>query len=281
MSHLILEERFNALLPHADADHKAASTLRRLARKLSSEEGYASLVRLGRDLARLEELEPSNQALSQDLRLALESVREWMQAEWVRRAAESTTDLLRFFEDRGWEGTPTDKGVRFGPIEVRASVEKDEAKLYHAGEQLQHRRLGLEPDSIYRAWVQVQDKLARQATPPDVLAELLVTAYQSGADEPGRTARRVRVPELHFQLFVGRQTAAVRADPRGGRIKEYPRYQFAWDLAGLLAEGEPFQTPAGSLHFSAATDSSARSRAKSVVVLVNGARRVLGGCWVE
>ena len=51
-----------------------------------------------------------------------------------------------------------------------------------------------------------------------------------------RPGGRIRLSDLHFQAFVLRQTAQVRQDPRRSRVKEYPRYQLAYDLSLLLAD---------------------------------------------
>lgn len=72
--------------------------------------------------------------------------------------------------------------------------------------------------------------------------------------------------DLHFQLFVRRQTAQVRQDPRRSRVKEYPRAQFAWDLATLLEDPSWLHDQAGEIVLHPASDSAARSRATSVLI---------------
>jgi hypothetical protein len=79
----------------------------------------------------------------------------------------------------------------------------------------------------------------------------------------------VRVSDLHFQLFVARQTAQVRQDPRKGKVKDYPRYQFAHDLSLLLErKGDDLTLSHESrrLTFHQASKSAAGSRANSLKV---------------
>ncbi len=78
---------------------------------------------------------------------------------------------------------------------------------------------------------------------------------------------RVRLPDVHFRAFVHRQTAAVRKDPRKGRVKPYPRYQFAWDLGLLLSQQEQVTTRGGRrIELIEASESASRGATTSLIV---------------
>ena len=81
-----------------------------------------------------------------------------------------------------------------------------------------------------------------------------------------RPGGRVRLSDLHFQAFVLRQTASVRQDPRRTRIKEYARYQLAWDLALLLSDPDAMRQDGRRLVLHEASATASRSRTTAVRV---------------
>lgn len=144
--------------------------------------------------------------------------------------------------------------------------------LAYAGEAVQS-RLPPSAERIYKAWTAPQSRLERDAAEPHALAADLRRAYNLVCRTKDiRAGQRVRLPDVHFQIFVERQTVQGRQDPRRSRIKDYPRHQFAWDLAALL--DAPDALTAEGLALQEATEAAARSRSQSALVLCSDGARV-------
>jgi len=163
-------------------------------------------------------------------------VKEWLDNEWGRRASTVGKDIRNWFEERG---TPLrrrgDLLYRF-PAAIRIDARNDRAEILHAGEVVKD-KVPLAPDRVFKEWEKARDLLERNATAPDSFADELRKAYGDHIRLRGwRPGRQVRLLDVHFRVFVGRQTAQVRQDPRRSRVKEYPRFQFAWDLGRMLED---------------------------------------------
>lgn len=271
-----LIERFQALLPAATAIKKSAATVQRLTKKLGTPEGYEALKTLQRDLDALADaaLDPSD--LLAQAKAAAADVATWLTGEWERRGADFAARLTEYFEDR--QVTLGGEGLELcaDPIQIRLLPQQDRAVLLFGGEVVKD-RVPLRASRIYDEWQRAQDRLAREGTPPETFADALVHAYDEVCLLRQKTsAVRLRLTDVHFQLFVHRQTAAVRQDPRRSRVKEYPRYQFAWDLSALLEYPEWLEHGGRTIEVFPASDSASRSRSASLMCRAGGADRLLG-----
>jgi hypothetical protein len=257
-----LEEGFAAVLSRAEALAADAAQLRKAARLLSRPEGYESLHRVRRLLDRLD----GSPALPEDLRASAEAagrpVRDWLAAEWARRAHGVAAETVEHFAGRGVAASVDGLVIGAPPLTLRIEAEKDRASVEYAGEAV----IGnapLVPQRLFAAWQAAQARLRRDEVPPELFGDALIAAYGRVAPRAGA---RVPLPDLHFDLFVGRQTAQVKSSPQAGKIKEYPRFQFAWDLARLIEAPAFLQRGERRIEIFEASPSAARSRTGSVLV---------------
>ena len=147
---------------------------------------------------------------------------------------------------------------------LKIDAARDRVDLLYAGEPLKT-RLPMAADRVFRVREAALHGLERRATPPDVLADSILEAYDSlTAGAGGRPGRGVPLPKVHFELFVDRQSAQSRATLTKASIKEYPRSQFAWDLAGLLANPHFLERDGRKLELVPASPSAASSRSASI-----------------
>lgn len=271
-----LKSEWQALLPRVTELARSASALKTVIRHLSDESGYEALLRLQRDLDKLEALDLADHGLLAEARAAAEPVAAWLSEEWSRRAVEVAEEIRAWFGAREVEVTGEAPVLRAGPLELRLQASRDRIDLYHAGEQVNTKAIPMTPARVFRAWRTALDRLERRSTLPMALSTQLAEAYEQTCKlkniSPGG---RARLPDVHFQLFVERQTSKVKQDPRAGRIKEYPRFQFAWDLSRLLDHDEVVLADGRRLVFHDASESAARSKSSSVVVEPRGGRRIL------
>lgn len=260
---------WQSLLPRVTELARTAGALRTITRHLSAEAGYEALSAIQRDLDRLDTLNLGEGSLLDEARAAAEPVRAWLADEWERRAAEVTGELRAWFADREVDLTGDGPELRAGALTLTVDAARDRVDLFHAGEPLNAKKIPLAPDRVFRAWRSALDALERRATPPLLLGPQLEQAYRQVCLlkdlAPGS---RTRLSDVHFQLFVLRQTSKVKQDPRKGRLKEYPRYQFAWDLGAALVGNA---VPGTGLVVLPASESAARSRSTSVIVERDGA----------
>ena len=271
-----LMERWQALAPRVNALAASAKVLSGATQRLARSEGYEALNKVQRDLSRIGELELDASGMVDAARSVAEQVSGWLDGEWQRRAEGVTRELRHWFADRGV--TLQGEGMELvgDPFTLSIRPADDRACLLFAGEVVKD-RLPLAPARIYDAWERERARMERDATGPERFADLLITA----TDDSCRLRQvpigaRQRLPDVHFQLFARRQTAQVRQDPRKGRVKEYPRYLFAWDLGELLAAPAWLQRQGRRLTVHAASESAARSRSSSVLVRRGGDFVALG-----
>lgn len=258
-----LETAWAQMVPAADRLAKAAATLKKVARALSRAEGYESLKKVEKALAQLEQADAVPPALAAQARAAAEPVREWLQAEWVTRAARFGDDLAAYFEDRGVPLKGAAPRLEAPPLSLRLDGAADRVDLLYAGEPLKE-KLPMAPDRVFREREAALTRLRRAQTDPGELADRLLDAYKA---VPKDKAGRARLPQLHFQLFIDGQTGPAKASLARNKIKEYPRVQFAWDLAQLLGAPHFLVRGARTLELVAASPSSAASRSTSVLVV--------------
>ncbi len=265
-----LAERFEELRPTADALARSAGLLRRITRRLAAPDGYEALKKVQKDLAALSGLELSPGSVVGDARTAAAAVEQWLSAEWERRASTFIAEMVEYLRQRDVDVEVRGNEVVALPLTIHIDAEQDRAALLYAGEAVVE-RLPLRAERIYDRWVKAQEQLERRGTPPESFADDLIAACADVRRlKEASSATRLRLSDVHFQLFVRRQTAQVRQDPRKGRVKEYPRYQFAWDLAALMQACEWLDRGSrGRLEIRDATESAARSRTASVHCVVD------------
>lgn len=261
-----LRENWLRLKPRIELVAKEAAVLRRATKRLATEEGYEALRKLQKDIAVLESLTLDTDGLLDDIRQALVPVHGWLDAEWTRRGGQFAEELHSFFSDREVELTGVPPVLAAGQLTIEFDTRQDQARILYAREIVRD-RIPLSPGRIFREWQNACQSLERGLTSADDFFAAVAVAYdevcRSKDLKPGS---RVRLPDVHFQLFVGRQTAQVKQDPRKGRLKEYPRFQFAYDLANLL------QSPGGmvrgkrALMLHIAARSAAESRSASILL---------------
>lgn len=261
-----LESAWRELQPAADRLAKEAKALRRIAAALALPSGYDSLKAVGKALAAVESLEAVPGELAERARLAARPVQDWLDAQWDVRADRFADAVREHFEARAVPLAGEPPALRAAPVELRVDAAKDRVDLYYAGEPVKQ-AVPMAPDRVFAGREAALLSLRRGATAPDALAAGLIEAYgvlrQRGE---GKRGGRVSLPEVHLQLFVERQTAQSRTTLTRGRIKEYPRAQFAWDLAGLLDAPHFLKRDGRTIELLAPTPSAAGSRAASVLV---------------
>lgn len=264
------KEIFQAALELA----KQAGQLKSLAKKLSAREGYDSLKKLSKALEKLHSVELPDEHLMAQTRKATSSVNNWLEAEWDRRAQQFSNELLDYFRERDTEAKLDEVTVLVHPFTLKVEAAADRVVLSYLDEEMFKTSLSCE--KVFKQWQKSRDLLEKNVTPPEAFLELLERAYDEMLRVQGKSqGARFRLSDLHFRLFVLRQTAQVRQDPRKGNVKEYPRYQFAYDLGLLLeqqAEGFKISSDGKTFIFHQASKKAASSRSSSVQVEIgNGA----------
>lgn len=265
-----LREKWLKLKPQVDFVAKEGATLRRVTKRLASEDGYEALKKLQKEISVVEAITLESGGLVDSIREALVPVRSWLDREWTRRSTQFAEELHEFFSGREvtLEGVPPVFDA--GPVAIEFDTRQDNAQVLYAGEVVRN-RIPLAPLRIFREWQRACQQLERAQTPPDAFFAAVLDAYEEVCSAKGmKPGARVRLPDIHFQLFVGRQTAQVRQDPRKGRLKEYPRYQFAYDLAGLLASPGGLVRGDQALTLHVAARSAAESRSASIKMAAEG-----------
>jgi hypothetical protein len=268
---------FRAIAPQASILSRNARACDAVARKLSKPEGFGDLKALRRDLEKLEGVTLEVGDLLDRAKAAGAEARQWMSGEWERRAQEFAGELIAHLVVRGLKTGDAENGVRAHPFSISLDTAEDRAELTFAGEVI-GKAVPLDAERIYRAYVDGLAQLEREQTPPDVFADLLMEAYGDALLKRTsvREGARIRLPEVHFALFVRRQTAAAKSDPRRSRLKEYPRCQFAWDLSLLQRHADWLSRDGRRIVLHVASP-SARGRADSVLVLApDGTEVALG-----
>lgn len=262
-----LEVAWAKLAPSVDDLARASGALKRIASQLSRPEGYESLKKVERALDLIDGLDGLPAELLDGSRRAAAPVRAWLDGEWTRRATLFEAELRAYFEERLVPISGGGRVIHAPPVTMRVDGARDRVDLTYAGEDLKG-GLPLVPDRVFREREAALQRLRRASTPPDELAEQLLAAYDALG---GQSSARIRLTKLHFQLFVDRQTVQSRAALTRSKIKEYPRAQFAWDLAGLLAAPHFLRRGARAIELVAATASASDSRSASVrVVAMDG-----------
>lgn len=270
-------EGFSALLAEAKILAMETASFHRIVKTLSTPEGYEKLRKLEHDLAQLDLLAMIPPHLLEAAGPSAENARNWLEEEWNHRASAFAEELRRYLSDRAIPAVVSGHEVVMHPFLLTLEPAKDRTQLIYAGEPI-GKILPLSCQSVLKAYSDALSLLERNQTPPEVFADELLEAYGETCTLKGvRSGGRVRLPDLHFTLFVKRQTSNVRSDPRKGRIKEYPRYQFAWDIALLLQNPAWLNRREKSIVFHPAAASASRSRADSIrVVSGKGEDTILG-----
>jgi len=260
---------------------KQATTFAGVVRRLSRADGFGNLKRLERDLEQLKGLNPEVEDLRMRAAAAASEAQAWLSEEWQRRATDFAIELARYLSDRAIPATTSSSYVTAPPFVIMLDAQRDRGKLMYADEQV-GKAQPLSAPLLYRSYTDGIALLERWQTPPEVFADELIDAYHDACRQRQvRVGGRVRLPDVHFALFIRRQTAAVRSDPRRGRIKEYPRYQFAWDVELLHRHGEWHERQAGRIEFHLASATASRGRAESLrLVRADGSEIVLGDMQV-
>lgn len=266
-----LTELWRAQLPRVEEVHTAAKAWRTAAKLLTRAEGYDGLSRLQKVLDKADASALPDPQLQERLAAVSTATRAWLDAEWTRRAEEIGLELEVYFAHRGVPVVLTGDVLAAGALHIRIEPRADRATLCFADEEVRA-RVPLAPERLYREWEAALGRLERAGTEPTAFAEELVTAYGTTA----RAGARVPLPRVHFAMFVARQPARARQDPRKGRLRDYPRAQFAWDLHQWLEAGAP-TPPGGEIEVLDASTSAARSARTSVRV----PGRVLGDVRVR
>ncbi|MEW6219768.1 MAG: hypothetical protein AB1634_09590 [Thermodesulfobacteriota bacterium] len=274
-------QQFEAIQTEVTRLAKQATTFSGVVRRLSRADGFGNLKRLDRDLAQLDGLNLGNEALRRHAAAAASQARAWLSDEWQRRAAEFASELEVYLSNRAIPATATSSSVATPPLVIMLDAQRDRGQLMYAGESV-GKAQPLSAPLLYRSYTDCLALLERQQTPPEAFADELIDAYRDACRQREvRPGGRVRLPDVHFMLFVRRQTAAVRSDPRRGRIKEYPRYQFAWDVELLRRHSEWLKRPAGRIDLHPASATAAKGRAESLrLVQADGSEVVVGDMQV-
>ena len=270
------------LLPDAKRVASEAGAIHRITRRLASYEGYEALRKLQSDLDKVADTELEVGSLVSRVRAVADSVGGWLENEWDRRAAGVAEEIAQFFVERQVEVEADVGGVYAPPLDILIDPRNDRACLTYADEPVKD-RVPLASARVFREWENALARLRRDTIPPEQLAGLLVDAYDHVVRLRGlRPGGRARLPDVHFQMFMRRQSAQVRQDPRRSRIKEYPRYQFAWDLAFLLDEPSWLETPDLRIVLHEASETAARSRSSSICTQTEaGEQKLLSHLHVE
>lgn len=259
--------RFGDLLADAKAIASEAAAFKRIAALLSKPEGYEQLKKVEHELAQLDSfVYLPNSAMSATVKAA-EDVRNWLASEWHRRASMFTQELMVYLDDRALPSEVDGDEVKVWPFILTLNPRQDRADLTYAGEPI-GKTLPLSCPAIHKAILNAQMLLEKNQTPPEVFADELIASYEDACNLRGtRVGGRVRLPEVHFSMFARRQTSVVKSDPRRSRIKEYPRYQFAWDLALLLKNSPWLERGAKRITLHPASATAAKGKADSVRIV--------------
>ncbi len=270
-------ETFQSLQSQVKALALEAGILRRTVTFLSRIEGYQNLRKLEHDLVNLETLNMLPESSLEQARIAAASARQWLDQEWGRRAAVFSMELTSYLSDRAVNSEVSGHEIRMSPFVLLLNPSKDSAVITFSGEAI-GRPLAMSCPPVFKAYTDSLALLERNQTPPEFFSEELAEAYRETCRWRGvKPGGRARLSDVHFTLFTRRQSSIVRCDPRKGRIKEYPRYQFAWDLGLLLKNPEWMTRPGSSISLHPAAASAAKSRTDSIRVFSEeGEDRILG-----
>ena len=262
-----LEQTWKNLLPDAAGRARDVTTLTRIARTLSRADGYESLKKVQQALDKLDTLERVPAELLVVARAAAAPVADWLEQEWARRARGFVAEARDYFAERAVPLDGEGFSLSSPPLRFEIHPAQDRADLLYAGEPVKL-RLPLVAERLLREREAALQRLTRASTPPDLLADQLLEAYDTVLRlRDVRAGSRVRLPEIHFQLFVDRQTAQARQSLTRGKLKEYPRAQFAFDLSGLLEAPGFLERDGRRIELIEASPSLARSRSSSVTVV--------------
>jgi len=271
-------QRFEAIVAESRSLKTESAAFFRIVKKLSTSDGFADLKSVGKALQKLGDVRLDAGDLAAHATSAAEDASAWLGEEWQRRSTRFADELTRYLTERTIRAVATGDRVEAPPFAVEIRGQQDKAQLTYAGEDV-GKPVALSAPVIYRAYTETEKLLKRNETRPEQFATDLVEAYRSALLLREGRGPRIRLPEVHFALFILRQTPAVRSDPRAGKIKQYPRYQFAWDL-GLLRESRNWcQRHHIVLH---EANAASRARADSVRLVVgDGTDVVLGNMEVS
>jgi hypothetical protein len=261
-----LRETWLKLKPQVEKVAGELAALKRTTARLASEEGYEALRKLQKDIAAVEAMTLSSEGLVGQVHDALRPVHTWLDEEWGRRSVQFAEELHRFFADREVRLTGVPPKLDAGPLTIEFDTRQDQARILYAGEPIRE-KIPLAPARVFREWQAACQQLDKNVTAPGELFDAIADAYETARKiDDTRPGGRVRLSNVHFQLFVARQTVQVKQDPRKGKIKEYPRFQFAYDLALLLQSPEGLVRKGKAMTIHIAARSAAESRSLSIML---------------
>jgi hypothetical protein len=257
---------YEALVTDASRIAKSAKTLSDVVKRLAKPEGYSNLNALAKNLDQLNALSLDVGDVREQAVAATTPARIWLEDEWARRAAEFAQELAFALSERSIPSQTVGKEVTASPFVFFLDPQRDHAQLTYAGEPIGKAR-PLSVDLLYRAFVGALEQLKRNETSPEEFADEIIDAYRDACAWRKPTYReggKVRLSDVHFALFIRRQKAQTRIDPRAGRVKEYPRYQFAWDISLLREQPGWLDRPGGRIALLDASAPRRTSRTESV-----------------
>lgn len=248
-----------------------AVMLDRLAETLSRSDGYESLAKIERMLDQLDGATALDPAVLERARAAAAPTREWLHAEWDRRGREVVTEVADCFLGRGVPVAIDGARLVAGPFGILIEATRDQGTIEFLGETVAG-PIPLVPQRIFAAYESARVGLQRGETPPETMADPFIIAADavSRRRNDGKTGMRVLLPELHFELFIARQSVHGRNNPSKSKLKEYSRAQFCWDL-GRLREATHFLTRGTRvIELFPALAAAAKNRTTSVAVVAAG-----------
>ncbi|MBI5487022.1 MAG: hypothetical protein HY905_06790 [Deltaproteobacteria bacterium] len=122
------------------------------------------------------------------------------------------------------------------PLGITLDETRGKAVVSYAREPLAEAPLAA--GRIAQLWREARDALTKRARPPAEFREVLLGAYRAVLARAGRApGERVDLVDLLPEIALVVQGDKFRSDPRKGSFSDYPRAQFAWDLAALVRAG--------------------------------------------
>jgi hypothetical protein len=223
-------ERFGRDATTAARGWRAAGAL---ARRLCSAEKLQDLGEIRKTAARLAKVDLEDaKTLGADLASFAQRQQDARRMRLVQDAVQALREAGA--EPRSIGDSPP--AWRVGHATVTLDVARGKAVVSYARETIAE--APLVPARIVDAWQSALAALAKRAQAPARFHEALLGAYRALLARTGRSfGDRVEAVELLPEVAVTAQGEQFRADPRRSSFSDYPRAQFAWDLARLLESG--------------------------------------------
>ncbi|MDI7268679.1 MAG: hypothetical protein QME96_11865 [Myxococcota bacterium] len=217
----------------AAAGAKAWRTAGALVRRIRSGEDLQDLAGIKKAAARLAKIEL---AQARTLGADLESFAERQEEE---RRFRFVQEVVQAFRAAGAEPRPlgdSPPAWQVGRATVTLDVARGKATVTYARETIAE--APLVPARVVDAWKAALGALEKRAQAPERFHESLLGAYRGWLARAGRAfGDRVDAVDLLPEVAVAMQGDDFLADPRRSSFADYPRAQFAWDVARLLESG--------------------------------------------